>query len=110
MTPAPSSAYAELTRLHSRLHRYGHVASIVGWDRNAMPVEPFDDVRDIQRLLREHGLTEEGVLGFEIMEYRVPVPCSTVTTIRPVRTTNRYGVSPPFGTSVSPASCTRCSE
>jgi carboxypeptidase Taq len=29
-------AYAELTRIHSRLHRYNHVASIVGWDRNAM--------------------------------------------------------------------------
>ena len=33
MTP---SAYDELTRVHSRLHRYYHVASIVGWDRNAM--------------------------------------------------------------------------
>jgi carboxypeptidase Taq len=32
----PPSAYAELTRVHSRLHRYHHVASIVGWDRNAM--------------------------------------------------------------------------
>jgi carboxypeptidase Taq len=32
----PPSAYAELTRVHSRLHRYNHVASIVGWDRNAM--------------------------------------------------------------------------
>lgn len=29
-------AYTELTRIHSRLHRYNHVASIVGWDRNAM--------------------------------------------------------------------------
>ncbi|MBI3043539.1 MAG: carboxypeptidase M32 [Betaproteobacteria bacterium] len=32
----PAPAYAELTRVHSRLHRYNHVASIVGWDRNAM--------------------------------------------------------------------------
>jgi len=32
MTPA----YDELTRVHARLHRYNHVASIVGWDRNAM--------------------------------------------------------------------------
>jgi carboxypeptidase Taq len=34
-SPVPS-AYAELTRLHSRLYRYNHVASIVSWDRNAM--------------------------------------------------------------------------
>jgi carboxypeptidase Taq len=34
--PGRASAYAELTRVHSRLYRYSHVASIVGWDRNAM--------------------------------------------------------------------------
>lgn len=28
--------YSELTRLHTRLYRYQHLASIVGWDRNAM--------------------------------------------------------------------------
>ena len=34
MTAAP--AYAELCRAHLRLHRYNHLAAIVGWDRNAM--------------------------------------------------------------------------
>jgi carboxypeptidase Taq len=34
MTEAP--AYAELCRAYSRLYRYQHLASIVGWDRNAM--------------------------------------------------------------------------
>ena len=34
MTDAP--AYAELCRAHLRLHRYNHLAAIVGWDRNAM--------------------------------------------------------------------------
>ena len=29
-------AYAELTRVYLRLHRYNHLAAIVGWDRNAM--------------------------------------------------------------------------
>jgi carboxypeptidase Taq len=36
MQKSTVSAYTELTRVHSRLHRYNHVASIVGWDRNAM--------------------------------------------------------------------------
>lgn len=31
-----NSAYAELCQVHLRLHRFGHVASIVSWDRNAM--------------------------------------------------------------------------
>jgi carboxypeptidase Taq len=31
-----SSAYAELRRVFTRLHRYDHLASIVSWDRNAM--------------------------------------------------------------------------
>jgi len=34
--PAAAPKYAELTRVHSRLYRYYHLASIVGWDRNAM--------------------------------------------------------------------------
>lgn len=34
MTTTP--AYTELCRIHSRLHRYNHLAAIVGWDRNAM--------------------------------------------------------------------------
>ncbi len=34
MSSAP--AYAELCRTHLRLYRYDHLASIVGWDRNAM--------------------------------------------------------------------------
>src|SRR5262249_16718907 len=29
-------AYTELCRAHTRLHRYNHLPSIVGWDRNAM--------------------------------------------------------------------------
>lgn len=29
-------AYAELCRIQTRLYRYGHLASIIGWDRNAM--------------------------------------------------------------------------
>src|SRR5688572_11457121 len=35
MQKSTVSAYTELTRVYSRLHRYNHVASIVGWDRNA---------------------------------------------------------------------------
>ena len=31
-----ASAFAELCRAHLRLHRYNHLAAIVGWDRNAM--------------------------------------------------------------------------
>jgi carboxypeptidase Taq len=34
--PTAAPCYAELRRVHSRLHRYNHVAAIVGWDRNAM--------------------------------------------------------------------------
>jgi carboxypeptidase Taq len=30
------TAYAELCRAYLRLHRYNHLAAIVGWDRNAM--------------------------------------------------------------------------
>ncbi len=30
------SAYDELCRVHTRLYRYYHLSSIVGWDRNAM--------------------------------------------------------------------------
>jgi len=33
---ARAPGYAELTRVQSRLYRYSHIASIVGWDRNAM--------------------------------------------------------------------------
>ena len=29
-------AYDELTRAYTRIHRYNHLAAIVGWDRNAM--------------------------------------------------------------------------
>jgi carboxypeptidase Taq len=29
-------AYDELTRAYTRIHRYNHVAAILGWDRNAM--------------------------------------------------------------------------
>ncbi|MCE2999566.1 MAG: carboxypeptidase M32 [Betaproteobacteria bacterium] len=35
MTSA-TSAYDELTRIYTRLYRYQHLGSIVGWDRNAM--------------------------------------------------------------------------
>lgn len=28
--------YNELTRIHNRLHRYHHLAAVVGWDRSAM--------------------------------------------------------------------------
>ena len=31
-----ASAYQELCRVHTRLYRYYHLSSIVGWDRNAM--------------------------------------------------------------------------
>jgi carboxypeptidase Taq len=34
MTATPH--YAELTRVYTRLYRYFHLSSIVGWDRNAM--------------------------------------------------------------------------
>ena len=30
------SAYTELCKVYTRLHRFNHVASIVSWDRNAM--------------------------------------------------------------------------
>ncbi len=33
---ASTPAYDELTRLHQRLYRFGHLAAIVGWDRDAM--------------------------------------------------------------------------
>ncbi len=36
LDPALAPNYAELTRVYSRLYRYYHLASIVGWDRNAM--------------------------------------------------------------------------
>jgi carboxypeptidase Taq len=29
-------AYGELCRVHLRIHRYGHAAAMLGWDRNAM--------------------------------------------------------------------------
>lgn len=35
-TPEPTPAYGELTRVYTRLYRYFHLSSIVGWDRNAM--------------------------------------------------------------------------
>ena len=34
--PRPAPNYAELERAYARLHRYQHLAAIVGWDRNAM--------------------------------------------------------------------------
>lgn len=34
--PKVAPSFAELTRVHARLYRYYHLASIVGWDRNAM--------------------------------------------------------------------------
>ena len=36
MNATATPAYAELTRVHTRLYRYSHLSSIVGWDRNAM--------------------------------------------------------------------------
>ena len=38
MSPSPARTphYAELERAYVRLHRYHHLAAIVGWDRNAM--------------------------------------------------------------------------
>jgi len=38
MSPSPARAphYTELERAYARLHRYHHLAAIVGWDRNAM--------------------------------------------------------------------------
>ena len=34
--PESTPAYGELTRVYTRLYRYFHLSSIVGWDRNAM--------------------------------------------------------------------------
>ena len=34
--PELTPAYGELTRIYTRLYRYFHLSSIVGWDRNAM--------------------------------------------------------------------------
>lgn len=36
MNASTTPAYAELTRVYTRLYRYSHLSSIVGWDRNAM--------------------------------------------------------------------------
>jgi carboxypeptidase Taq len=35
-TSASTPSYGELTRVYTRLYRYFHLSSIVGWDRNAM--------------------------------------------------------------------------
>jgi len=48
--PDPASAartpsYAELARVQTRLYRYNHLASIVGWDRNAMMPPKGSDAR-----------------------------------------------------------------
>ncbi len=36
MNATATPAYAELTRVYTRLYRYQHLGAIVGWDRNAM--------------------------------------------------------------------------
>jgi carboxypeptidase Taq len=36
MSTSAAPCYTELTRVYTRLHRYHHLSSIVGWDRNAM--------------------------------------------------------------------------
>ncbi len=36
MSESVAPNYAELTRIQSRLYRYNHLSSILGWDRNAM--------------------------------------------------------------------------
>lgn len=36
MIATATPAYAELTRVYTRLYRYQHLGAIVGWDRNAM--------------------------------------------------------------------------
>jgi len=46
MTTANTTpAYAELTRVYARLHRYHHLSAIVGWDRNAMMPPKGNDAR-----------------------------------------------------------------
>ena len=35
-TISTTPSYDELTRVHARLYRLGHLANIVAWDRDAM--------------------------------------------------------------------------
>lgn len=65
MSTAP--AYTELRRVYSRLHRYHHLAAIVGWDRNAMMPPKGNEARAaaeaelnalIHRTRTDHRLAE----------------------------------------------------
>jgi carboxypeptidase Taq len=42
---ARTPAYAELTRIHARLYRFDHLASIDSWDRNAMMPSKGNEAR-----------------------------------------------------------------
>ncbi len=42
-----SSAYSELSRVYARLHRFNHLAAIVGWDRNAMMPPHGNEARSL---------------------------------------------------------------
>jgi len=39
------SYYGKLTRVYTRIYRYQHLASIVGWDRDAMMPAKGNEVR-----------------------------------------------------------------
>jgi carboxypeptidase Taq len=39
------TAYTELCRIYTRLYRYQHLSSMVGWDRNAMMPSKGNDAR-----------------------------------------------------------------
>lgn len=45
MSPTVAPNYAELSRIYTRLYRYSHIASMIGWDRNAMMPPKGSDAR-----------------------------------------------------------------
>jgi carboxypeptidase Taq len=68
LTVSATPAYDELCRAHTRIHRYSHLAAIVGWDRNAMMPPKGNEARAAAEgelaALIHRARTDPGLVGW----------------------------------------------
>ena len=79
--------YTELTRVYTRLYRYYHLSSIVGWDRNAMMPPRGNDAR----AAAEAGLSADIRVTGKAEDVAAADPAQSLVGPEPVEVGRRDG-------------------